>query len=149
MPDQRISASPVAHRSRFARLLGRGSRHETFARLLGAFYAAAGATHLSGVGPDRALFDHWHLPTWVRLFTGAFELAAGLLTLYRPTRSAGAVGVAMAMAGATTLHVALGEPYAAPITAVLAALALPIAYWYRSEDPLEQIRATLLRFRHA
>jgi uncharacterized membrane protein YphA (DoxX/SURF4 family) len=93
----------------------------------------AGVPKLAGAEAHVRHFEVWRYPDWFRLVVGAIETASAVLLLVPRFAFAGALGIAVVMAGATYTHLIRvpEEAGRAPFTLSLMGLALFVAYCRR------------------
>jgi uncharacterized membrane protein YphA (DoxX/SURF4 family) len=83
-------------------------------------YAAAGTAKMLGVEQMAQSFTHFHLPLWFMTFIGACEIAGAVGLLIRRLSALAAVGLAIIMIGAISMHLTYdAPPMAAPATVLL------------------------------
>ena len=101
--------------------------------LLAFIFLMAGAPKLAGADAHVRHFEVWRYPDWFRLVVGAIETASAVLLLVPRFAFAGALGIAVIMAGATYTHLIRvpEEAGRAPFTVSLLGLALLVAYCRR------------------
>ncbi len=95
--------------------------------LLAAFFIGNGVVNFVNPAPFRADYARWRLPSWFFLFNGGFQLLAGLLLIFEPTRVVGfvmAVAVCLGVYGLLTRHREFA--HMGPITVVSFLVALAI-----------------------
>jgi uncharacterized membrane protein YphA (DoxX/SURF4 family) len=99
--------------------------------LLGVVFLIAGAGKFAGGQAGVEAFAKWGYPVWLLWFTGAVELAAGILILIPKTRFYGAALAAGTMVGAALTHARAAEYSQMPPSMVLGALAAVLAWTHR------------------
>lgn len=101
--------------------------------LLAFIFLVAGVPKLTGAEGHIRHFEAWRYPDWFRLVVGAIETTSAILLLVPRFAAAGALGIAVIMAGATYTHVIRvpEEAGRAPFTLSLLGLALFVAYCRR------------------
>ncbi len=101
--------------------------------LLAFIFLMAGVPKLAGADAHIRHFEVWRYPDWFRLVVGAIEMTSAVLLLVPRLAFAGAIGIAVIMAGATYTHLIRvpEEAGRAPFTLSLLGLALLVAYCRR------------------
>ena len=107
-------------------------------RLAVAFIFVSSGLEKFGIGPGQEwirIFAKIGLGDWFRYFTGALEIAGGVLLMIPLTARAGAGLLLLCMAGAIVCHVfILGDPFSSIINLGLIVAILAAARQRRSED---------------
>ena len=107
-------------------------------RLAVAFIFVSSGLEKFGIGPGQEwirIFAKIGLGNWFRYFTGALEIAGGVLLMIPFTAKGGAGLLLLCMAGAIVCHVfILGDPFSSIINLGLIVAILAAARQRRSED---------------
>lgn len=100
---------------------------------LALFFIGFGLTKLFGWHVEVELFDKIGWGTWFRYFTGAVEIAVGVLLLVPGLQFVGAVMLLGVLAGATLTQVAVLGNHAPVREIALIAVTLFLAWAYRAQ----------------
>jgi len=93
-------------------------------------YAASGVAKVVGAGIEVQAFTRFHLPLWFMTFIGVCEIAGAIGLLVRRLSALAALGLAIVMLGAITMHLRYDTPPMAAAAAVLLVLMVFVA-WQR------------------
>ncbi len=96
-------------------------------------FLGAGGAKLFAADAMIALFDRIGIGQWLRLLTGALEVAGALLMLWPTAASAGALLLACVMGGATLTHLVLIG--GSPVPAIALLMLTAVIAWLRRPQP--------------
>ena len=117
-----------------------------FSYILAALFFLTGGAKLAAAEPMVANFEAFGLPLWFLFITGAVEVAAAALLLFRRTRFYGAAALVATMIGGVLVHV-LGNDAAGSGPAAILGMLTAIVAWVNRPDwlPLVGARPALAR----
>jgi len=93
-------------------------------------YGASGTSKVLGVEQMAQSFTNYHLPLWFMTFIGACEIAGAIGLLIRRLSALAALGLAIIMLGAISIHLMYDAPPMAAPAAVLLVL-MGFVAWQR------------------
>jgi uncharacterized membrane protein len=110
--------------------------------VLSVVFVVMAFARLTGSTTAVETFEQIGLGQWLRLVTGAIELAGGVGLLIPRLAGAAAMGLAGVMAGATVANLLVLNPAMAVLTVLLgvAATAVAVGRWVETRLLLEQLR---------